>query len=197
MPDLAATLFTSTGLVALAEMGDRTQLLSVLLAARYRRPVPIIAGVAVATLANHALAAWAGAALANWFAGPAFRTLVGLGFLATAAWLLVPDKPDDAPPTPRGGLFLTTLVAFFLAEIGDKTQIATIGLGARFGDAPVDVLAVTLGTTLGMMLANVPAVLLGDRLLARLPLRFLQRLAAVLMAALGLAMVWQAVGPLR
>jgi putative Ca2+/H+ antiporter (TMEM165/GDT1 family) len=186
MTDSLGIIGTATGLVALAEMGDKTQLLSIMLAARFRRPGPIIAGVLAATLANHALAAWAGAALAGWFSGPWFRTAVGIGFIATGLWLLVPDKADDVPPPSHGGVFLTTAIAFFVAEIGDKTQIATIGLGAQFHD----VAAVTIGTTLGMLLANVPAVFLGDRVLRLVPMAAVRVLAALLMAGLGAAMLW-------
>ncbi|WP_421839888.1 TMEM165/GDT1 family protein [Novosphingobium sp.] len=177
-------LFTSTAIVALAEIGDKTQLLAIVLAARFKRPLPIIAGILVATLANHFLAAMAGSLAAGWFDGRAFRYAVAVGFLAMAAWTLVPDKFDDdeAPAVSRGGAFLTTLVAFFLVEMGDKTQIATIALGARFHDA----LAVTAGTTLGMMLANVPAVLLGGELVKRVPLGVVRTVAALLFALLGL-----------
>lgn len=177
-------LFTSTAIVALAEIGDKTQLLAIVLAARFKRPVPIVLGILVATLANHFLAAMAGSLAADWFDGPAFRYAVAIGFLAMAAWTLVPDKLDDdeAPAVSRGGAFLTTLIAFFLVEMGDKTQIATIALGARFHDA----LAVTAGTTLGMMLANVPAVLLGGELVKRVPLGVVRMIAALLFAVLGL-----------
>ncbi|WP_298172257.1 TMEM165/GDT1 family protein [Novosphingobium sp.] len=177
-------LFTSTAIVALAEIGDKTQLLAIVLAARFKRPVPIVLGILVATLANHFLAAMAGSLAAGWFDGPAFRYAVAVGFLAMAAWTLVPDKFDDdeAPAVSRGGAFLTTLVAFFLVEMGDKTQVATIALGARFHDA----LAVTAGTTLGMMLANVPAVLLGGELVKRVPLGVVRKVAALLFALLGL-----------
>lgn len=187
MADFLAIVGTATGLVAVAEVGDKTQLLSVMLAARYRRPWPIIAGVLVATLANHALAAWAGSALAHWLAGPIFQTVVAIGFLAAALWVLVPDKADDEAPASHGGVFLTTAIAFFIAEIGDKTQVATVGLGAQFHD----VTAVTIGTTLGMMLANVPAVFLGERALTLLPLKLMRGLAALVMAALGAGMLWR------
>jgi Ca2+/H+ antiporter, TMEM165/GDT1 family len=179
---------TATGLVAMAEVGDKTQLLSIMLAARLRKPWPIIAGILVATLANHALAAWAGAALSAWFSGMWFQLAVALGFIATALWVLVPDKADDQPPISHGGVFLTTTIAFFVAEIGDKTQIATVGLGAQFHD----VAAVTIGTTLGMMLANVPAVFLGDRALRVLPMNVMRILAALVMGGLGAAMLWTA-----
>jgi Ca2+/H+ antiporter, TMEM165/GDT1 family len=174
----------STAIVALAEIGDKTQLLAIVLAARFKRPWPIIGGILVATLANHFLAALAGSAAAGWFDGPAFRYAVAIGFLAMAAWTLVPDKLDDdeAPAPARFGAFLTTVAAFFLVEMGDKTQIATIALGARFHDA----LAVTIGTTLGMMLANVPAVLLGGELVKRVPLQTVRIVAALLFAALGI-----------
>lgn len=183
-------VLTAAGVVGLAEMGDKTQLLAIMLATRFRRPLPIVTGILVATLANHALAAWAGATLAGWFAGPAFRIAVGLSFLAMAAWTLVPDKIDDVEATPaRHGAFLTTLVTFFLVEIGDKTQVATVALGARYDD----VLAVTIGTTLGMMLANVPAVFLGERLVQLVPLRTVHVLAALLFAGMG---IWLLAGML-
>lgn len=183
-----ATIGTSAGLVTVAEVGDKTQLLSILLAARFRKPWPIIAGVLVATLANHAVAAWAGAALSAWFAGQWFQVAVGLGFIVTALWVLVPDKVDDDQPATHGGVFLTTAIAFFIAEIGDKTQVATVGLGAQFHD----VFAVTIGTTLGMMMANVPAVFLGDRVLRVMPMTAVRVAAALVMASLGAAMLWAA-----
>jgi Ca2+/H+ antiporter, TMEM165/GDT1 family len=175
--------FVSTGLVALAEMGDKTQLLSLVLAARFRRPWPILLGIFFATLANHALAAAAGAWI-NDFVGPeGMRVAIGLGFLAMAAWTLVPDKLDDTGPSHgRLGVFLATCVAFFLAEMGDKTQVATVALAARYAAfAPV-----VLGTTAGMLIANAPVVLLGDRFSSRLPLELLRRVAAAAFAVLGL-----------
>lgn len=177
-------IVTSTAIVALAEIGDKTQLLAIVLAARFKRPWPVVAGILVATLANHFLAALAGSAAAAWFDGPAFRYAVAIGFLAMAAWTLVPDKlgDDEAPAAARFGPFLTTLVAFFFVEMGDKTQVATIALGARFHDA----LSVTIGTTAGMMLANVPAVLLGGELVRRVPLQTVRIAAALLFAVLGL-----------
>jgi len=187
-------LLTSTAIVALAEIGDKTQLRAIVLAARFKRPWPIVLGILVATLANHFLAALAGSVAAGWFEGPLFRYAVALGFLAMAAWTLVPDtfEDDEAPTASRRGAFLTTLVAFFLVEMGDKTQIATIALGARFHDA----LAVTMGTTLGMMLANVPAVLLGGELVKRVPLGLVRTLAALLFAALGLWLLLATAGVL-
>lgn len=180
-------LLASTALVALAEIGDKTQLLALVLAARFRQPVPIIAGILFATLANHALAALLGVSAAAWLEGPWFGVAVALGFIAMGLWTLVPDKLDD-DETPASGrsAFLTTLVAFFLVEIGDKTQIATIALGARYGD----VLAVTAGTTLGMLLANVPVVLAGDALIRRVPLKAVRVAAATLFVAMGAGLLW-------
>lgn len=176
------SFLVSTGLVALAEMGDKTQLLSFMLAARYRRPWPIIAGILVATVANHALAG----ALGDWIPQIAgrdvLRWIVALSFLAMAAWMLVPDAPGaEARARPGASVLATTVVAFFLAEMGDKTQVVTVVLAAKYATfAPV-----VLGTTLGMMLANVPAVILGERLATRAPLRLLQRTAAAICAVLG------------
>ncbi|MFZ2996161.1 TMEM165/GDT1 family protein [Sphingobium sp.] len=181
-------LLTSASLVALAEMGDKTQLLAMLLATRFRRPVPIIFGILFATLANHFLAALLGHSIAGVLTQPWFRYAVALGFIAMAAWTLVPDKFDENEPlkAPSGaGVFVTTLVAFFLVEMGDKTQVATIALGARFDN----LLAVTAGTTLGMMVANVPAVLFGEALSRKVPMRALQIVAALLFLGLGLWMI--------
>lgn len=173
-----------TGVVVLAEIGDKTQLLAFLLAARFRRPWPIILGILVATLLNHALAGALGVWLTSLLTDDALRWLLGLGFLAMAAWILVPDRLDaDEGALARHGVFLSTLIAFFLAEMGDKTQIATVALAAHY-DALV---AVVAGTTLGMLLANVPAVLLGDRLAGRLPVRSVHAVAAAVFALLGVA----------
>ena len=173
----------SVGVVALGEIGDKTQLLALLLAARYRRPVPIIAGIFVATLLNHAAAGALGTWLTRLVDPTWMRWLLGLSFLAVAAWMLVPDEADEVEGrgTGRLGLFGLTTVAFFLAEMGDKTQIATIMLAARY-DALV---AVTAGTTLGMMLANVPAVLLGERAVKVMPVQWVHRIAAVVFAVIG------------
>jgi Ca2+/H+ antiporter, TMEM165/GDT1 family len=174
----------STGVVALAEIGDKTQLLSLLLAARFRRPLPILSAILLATLANHAAAGLAGALFGNLVGGAWLRWIVGLSFLGVAVWALIPDRIDERDAIgPRSGAFVTTLVAFFLAEIGDKTQFATIALAARF--EPFG--AVVLGTTLGMMLANIPAVLLGDRLAGRLPVGAIRVAAALVFAALAAA----------
>ncbi|MBI3199760.1 MAG: TMEM165/GDT1 family protein [Rhodospirillales bacterium] len=183
--------FISTALVAVAEIGDKTQLLALVLAARYRKPVPIILGILLATLANHALAAWAGAAVAGWVGGEAMRWILVATFLAMAAWCLVPDKADDGPQAAReAGAFLATLVAFFIVEIGDKTQIATVALAARFDS----LVLVTAGTTLGMMLANAPVVLFGDTIARRLPFRIVRATAAVLFVALGIAAIFMPSG---
>ncbi len=180
-------LFTSTAVVALAEIGDKTQLLAILLATRFRAPLPIILGILVATLANHFLAALVGASAANLLDGEWFRYVIAASFVAMGLWTLVPDKIDDLDDKPaRFGAFLTTLVAFFLVEMGDKTQLATIALGARFDE----VIMVTAGTTLGMMLANVPAVFLGHELIRRVPLNVVRFIAAALFIAIG---VWLAV----
>lgn len=171
-------------LVAIAEIGDKTQLLAIVLAARYRKPWPIIAGIFAATLANHGLAATAGYFIAGLLDGHAFRIAVALGFIVMAGWALIPDKEEEAPAAASSaGVFLATLVAFFLVEIGDKTQIATTALAARFQD----IAFVTAGTTLGMMLANVPAVFLGERVTQIVPLRYVRIGAALVFLALG---VW-------
>ena len=179
--------FVSTGVVALGEMGDKTQLLALLLAARFRKPAPIIAGIFVATVLNHAVAGALGAWLMRLIDPQWLRWLLGGSFLAVAAWMLVPDRAGDAPGVAPGrfGVFGITLVAFFLAEMGDKTQIATVMLAARF-DA---LAAVVLGTTLGMMLANVPAVLLGDKVMHWVPIRWVHGAAALIFAGLGVAVL--------
>lgn len=183
MPEFLTAMLTSAGVVALAEIGDKTQLLAIVLATRFRAPWAVIAGIFVATIANHAVAAWAGSALVGWFDGPAFRYLVATSFIAMAAWTLIPDKLDTVDDRPaKYGAFLTTAVAFFIVEIGDKTQIATVALGARFDS----VIAVTIGTTLGMMLANVPAVFVGHKLIDRVPMRTVHVVAALVFLGLGL-----------
>lgn len=172
----------STGVVALAEIGDKTQLLALVLAAKFRRPVPIILGILAATLVNHALAGAAGAWLAATIGPTAMRWILGLSFIAMAAWTLIPDEYEDATESAsRFGVFGTTLIAFFLLEMGDKTQIATIALAARYSS----LLAVVMGTTLGMMLANVPAVLLGEVAARKLPMRLVHGIAAGIFLVLG------------
>ena len=177
--------FVSTGIVALGEMGDKTQLLALLLAARFRKPLPIIAGILVATLANHALAGGLGGWIAGLMGPQLLRWVIGGSFLAMAVWMMVPDRLDEAEAAGSGqryGIFGTTALAFFLAEMGDKTQIATVALAARYPD----LLAIVAGTTLGMMLANVPAVLLGDQIAKNLSMTVVHGVAAAIFAALGL-----------
>ncbi len=182
-PTLEAFL-VSTGIVALGEMGDKTQLLALLLAARFRKPVPIVLGILVATLANHALAG----ALGGWIAallGPTWlRWVIGGSFLAMAVWMMVPDRLDDDEVEggrQRFGVFGTTVLAFFLAEMGDKTQIATVALAARYSD----LLQVVAGTTLGMMISNVPAVFLGDAVARKVNMKLVHGIAAAIFALLG------------
>jgi putative Ca2+/H+ antiporter (TMEM165/GDT1 family) len=186
--DALQALAVSTGVVALAEIGDKTQLLALVLAARWRKPVPIILGILVATILNHALAGAVGAWLAAAIGPQAMRWILGLSFLAMAAWILVPDKADDeaAAREPRHGVFLATVVTFFLVEMGDKTQIATVALAARY-DA---LWAVVAGTTLGMMLANVPAVLVGEAAAKSLPLGIVRGVAAAIFAVLGVLVLF-------
>jgi putative Ca2+/H+ antiporter (TMEM165/GDT1 family) len=182
-------LLTSTLLVAVAEIGDKTQLLAIVLATRFRKPVPIVLGILVATLANHALAALVGHTAASLLESPAFQIGVALAFVAMGLWTLVPDKlDDDGEPRALGGVFVTTVVAFFLVEMGDKTQIATVALGAQFPS----VWLVTVGTTLGMMIANVPAVLLGNALVQRISLKTVRIVAALCFVAAGLWMLVEA-----
>ncbi len=172
----------STGVVALGEMGDKTQLLAILLAVKFRKPVPIILGILVATLINHATAGLVG----NWVAsalGPnLLRWVIGLSFLAMAAWTLVPDKIDSGATGPqRFGVFGTTVIAFFMAEMGDKTQIATVALAARYHD----LVPVVAGTTLGILLADVPAVFLGGKIAEKVSMRLVHGIAAAIFALLG------------
>jgi putative Ca2+/H+ antiporter (TMEM165/GDT1 family) len=176
----------STGVVALAEIGDKTQLLALVLAARFRRPLPIVAGILVATLVNHALAGAVGAAIAAAVGPTAMRWILGLSFIAMAVWTLIPDKVDESrESTPRFGVFGTTVIAFFLLEMGDKTQIATVALAAKYPSLA----AVVAGTTCGMMLANVPAVLLGEVAARKLPMRLVRGIAAAIFLALGVAVL--------
>jgi putative Ca2+/H+ antiporter (TMEM165/GDT1 family) len=174
---------TSTLVVALAEIGDKTMLLAIVLATRFRKPIPIILGILVATLANHGIAAFIGQAVANLLEGPWFRSAVGISFVAMALWTLVPDKldEDEEPKSPRFGAFLTTAIAFFLVEIGDKTQVATIALGAQFKS----VVLVTMGTTFGMMLSNVPAVYFGNAIVERVSLKAVRISAALMFFVIG------------
>ncbi|MDZ4260781.1 MAG: TMEM165/GDT1 family protein [Pseudomonadota bacterium] len=174
----------SMGIVALAEIGDKTQLLAFILAAKFRKPVPIMLGIHVATLLNHAGAGALGSWITTFFSAETLRWILGISFIAMAAWILVPDKFDEADAKlTRYGIFGTTLVVFFLAEMGDKTQIATIALAAQYQS----IIAVVAGTTLGMMIANVPAVLLGDKIANRIPVKTVHAIAALIFAVLGVA----------
>ena len=174
----------STGIVALAEMGDKTQLLALLLAVRFRKPWPIVWGILVATLANHALAGAFGAWVTTILGPVALRWVLGVSFIGMAVWMLIPDRLDagEDSTAPRLGVFATTVVAFFLAEMGDKTQIATVMLAAQFKAF----VWVVVGTTLGMMLANAPVVWLGERITRRVPIRAVHSVSAVIFLALGL-----------
>jgi putative Ca2+/H+ antiporter (TMEM165/GDT1 family) len=173
----------SAGVVALAEIGDKTQLLALVLAARYRKPVPIVFGILAATLLNHALAGSVGAVLARAVDPQVMRWILSISFLAMAVWMLIPDKLEDEQQVkpPRFGVFVTTVVAFFLLEMGDKTQIATVALAAKYPQLA----AVVAGTTFGMMVANVPAVLLGEVAATKLPLRIVRGVCAAVFAVIG------------
>lgn len=174
----------STGIVALAEIGDKTQLLAFILAAKFRKPVPIIVGILVATLVNHGCAGAVGEWLTHLVSPQTLRWVLGVSFIGMAIWTLIPDKfEEDDAKLARMGVFGTTLVAFFLAEMGDKTQIATVALAAQYQNLAV----VVAGTTIGMMVANVPAVLLGDRIAQRMPVRLVHGIAAAIFAVLGVA----------
>lgn len=174
----------STGIVGLAEIGDKTQLLAFVLAAKFRRPVPIVLAIFIATIVNHAFAAAIGSWITAMLGPDLLRWVLGVSFLVMAAWTLIPDKLDeDDAKLAKYGVFFTTLLAFFMAEMGDKTQVATVALAARYHS----MLAVVLGTTFGMMLANVPAVYLGDRIAGRIPLRLVHGIAALVFAVLGVA----------
>ncbi len=180
----------STGIVALAEMGDKTQLLSLVLAARFRRPWPILWGILIATLANHALAGAVGASVTAWLGPQWLRWILAGSFIAMAAWMLVPDKldDDDTPEAPRHSVLVTTIIAFFLAEMGDKTQVATVMLAAQYQTW----FAVVAGTTLGMMLANAPVVWFGERVMRRVPVRAVHVVSALIFLGLGLAILFGA-----
>jgi len=174
----------STGIVALAEIGDKTQLLAFILAAKFRRPVPIIFGILVATIVNHAFAGALGAWITSLVGPQTLRWVLGISFIAMAMWTLIPDKFEEGDAKlARFGVFGTTVVAFFLAEMGDKTQVATVALAAQYHA----IFFVVAGTTLGMMIANVPAVLLGGRIAQRMPVRLVHGIAAAIFALLGIA----------
>ena len=178
-------LFISTGIVALAEIGDKTQLLAFLLAARFKKPVPIILGILIATLVNHGLAGALGAFITRSLSPEVLRWVLGLSFIGMAIWTLIPDKIEEEETTiaRRFGVFGATLITFFLAEMGDKTQIATVAMAAHYA-LPLTVVA---GTTLGMLIADVPAVFIGNRLADRIPMKLVHAIAAGIFALLGLA----------
>ncbi len=178
-------LFVSTGVVALAEIGDKTQLLAFLLATRFKKPLPIIAGILVATVLNHSMAGALGAWITATLSPETLRWILGLTFIAMAIWTMIPDKieEEEMQVAKRFGVFGATLITFFLAEMGDKTQIATIAMSAHFSS----VILVVIGTTLGMMIADVPAVFIGDRLSARIPMKLVHGIAAAMFAAMGIA----------
>jgi len=184
------SLFISTGVVALAEIGDKTQLLAFLLATRFKKPVPIIAGILVATILNHALAGALGAWITAVLSPEVLRWILGLSFLGMAVWTMIPDKieEEEMQVARKFGVFGATLITFFLAEMGDKTQIATVAMAAHY---PNPVLVV-IGTTLGMMIADVPAVFIGDRFAARIPMKMVHGIAAAMFAVMGLATLFGA-----
>ena len=178
------SLYISTGVVALAEMGDKTQLLAFILAARFKKPVPIIAGILCATLFNHGLAGALGAWITSVVSPEAMRWVLGLSFIGMAAWTMIPDKieEEETQVAKQLGVFGATLVTFFLAEMGDKTQIATVALAAHYGE-PLRVIA---GTTLGMLIADVPAVFVGSQFAAKIPMKLVHSIAAAIFAVMGL-----------
>jgi Ca2+/H+ antiporter, TMEM165/GDT1 family len=181
------SLFVSTGVVALAEIGDKTQLLAFLLAARFKKPLPIILGILAATVVNHGMAGALGAWIVASLRPEVLRWGLGLSFLAMAAWTLIPDKIEDeeAQIASRLGVFGATLVTFFLAEMGDKTQIATVAMAAHYAQP----LLVVVGTTLGMLIADVPAVFVGDKLASKIPMKLVHTVAALMFAGLGVAVL--------
>ncbi|EMY8515850.1 TMEM165/GDT1 family protein [Vibrio mimicus] len=182
-----SVLAISITTVALAEIGDKTQLLSLLLASRYRKPIPIIAAIFLATIANHALAAWLGVVVADYLSPDILKWVVVVSFLAMAGWVLIPDKLDEEESISNRGPFIASFIAFFVAEIGDKTQIATSILGAQYAEA---LSWVVLGTTIGMLLANVPVVLVGKLSADKLPLALIRKVTALLFLALAVAAAW-------
>lgn len=177
------SLFISTGVVALAEMGDKTQLLAFLLATRFKKPLPIIAGILVATVLNHAMAGALGHWITTYLSPETLRWTLGISFLAMAVWTLIPDKIDEEAAIYKSfGVFGATLVTFFIAEMGDKTQIATVIMAAEFPSA----IMVVIGTTLGMLIADIPAVFLGNKFSNKIPMKWIHTIAAAIFALLGL-----------
>ena len=179
------SLFVSTGVVALAEIGDKTQLLAFILAARFKKPLPIILGILAATLVNHGLAGALGAWITASISPQTLRWVLGLSFIGMAIWTLIPDKieEEETQIAHRFGVFGATLITFFLAEMGDKTQIATVAMAAHYATP----LLVVAGTTLGMLIADVPAVFVGDKLASRIPMRLVHSIAAAIFALMGVA----------
>lgn len=179
------SLFVSTGVVALAEIGDKTQLLAFILAARFKKPVPIILGILAATVVNHGLAGALGAWITSSISHEVLRWVLGLSFIGMAIWTMIPDKieEEETQVAQRFGVFGATLITFFLAEMGDKTQIATIAMAAHYASP----LMVVIGTTLGMLIADVPAVFVGDKLASRIPMKLVHAIAAAIFAVLGMA----------
>lgn len=183
---VVSVLAVSITTVALAEIGDKTQLLSLLLASRYRKPVPIILAIFLATIANHALAAWLGVVVADYLTPEVLKWVLVVSFILMAGWILIPDKLDGDEKISNRGPFVASFIAFFIAEIGDKTQVATTMLGAKYHDA---LLMVVLGTTIGMLLANVPVVLIGKLSAERMPLGLIRKVTATVFAGLAVAAV--------
>jgi putative Ca2+/H+ antiporter (TMEM165/GDT1 family) len=184
MEYFVSAFFISTGIVALAEIGDKTQLLAFILAAKFRKPVPIILGILVATLVNHGFAAAIGEWLTSFADPKTMGWILGVSFIAMSLWTLIPDKFDeDDAKLAQFGIFGTTLIAFFLAEMGDKTQVATVALAAKYQT----LIPVVAGTTIGMMIANVPAVLLGKKIAQKIPVKLVHGIAAAIFALLGIA----------
>jgi Ca2+/H+ antiporter, TMEM165/GDT1 family len=181
---VVSVLAISITTVALAEIGDKTQLLSLLLASRYRKPIPIIAAIFFATIANHALAAWLGVVIADYLSPEILKWVLVVSFIAMAGWILIPDKLDDDEQISNRGPFVASFIAFFIAEIGDKTQIATSILGAQYSDALTWVI---LGTTIGMLLANVPVVIIGKLSADKMPLDLIRKITASLFVGLAIA----------
>ncbi|MDN3700584.1 TMEM165/GDT1 family protein [Vibrio artabrorum] len=179
-----SVLVISMTTVALAEIGDKTQLLSLLLASRYRKPIPIIAAIFFATIANHALAAWLGVVVADYLSPEVLKWVLVVSFIAMAGWILIPDKLDDDEQISNRGPFVASFIAFFIAEVGDKTQIATSILGAQYSDALAWVI---LGTTIGMLLANVPVVIIGKLSADKMPLDLIRKITALLFVGLAIA----------
>lgn len=178
-------LINSFLLVFAGEMGDKTQLLSLLLAARYKKPWAILAGVFIATIVNHGLASWAGGFVASYFSPQTLKWTLVLTFFAFAGWILIPDKEGELNTVNGGGVFMTTVIAFFLAEMGDKTQLATVALGASYSSATI----VTIGTTIGMVASNALAIFLGERLLKRVPMKWVRVFACLMFVAFGVVIL--------